>query len=150
MDLIADMMEKDPKSRLSSAADVVQRLEPWASSATPLPHPTLTKSPWLPPPLPSGREETVDDLSELAREVIEQEDRDQASSEGSQVSQSTDAVAGHDTVSPLERLVVPVPPPAPTTPPSSTAAVLRALAIAIPLSMLAGGLLTFLYLELLR
>ncbi len=148
VDLIADMMEKDPESRLATAADVVQRLEPWAKVVTPLPHPTLTKSPWLPPPLPTGREDTVDDLSELAREVIEKEE--QTSSEGSQVSQSTDSVAGHDTVSPLERPVVPVPPPAPSAGASTSAAVLRALAIAIPLSMLAGGLLTFVFLELLN
>ena len=74
VDLIADMMEKDPQKRVQTADEVVKRLEPWADATTTLPHPMLTKSPWLPPPLPTGREETVDDFTELARHVVEGDD----------------------------------------------------------------------------
>lgn len=153
VDLIADMMEKDPSQRLPTAGDVVQRLEPWADTATPLPHPALTKSPWQPPPLPSGREETVDDFGELAPDAASGTTvGDQTSSEElSGASQSTDGMSAHDTISPNERLVVPLPPPAPVHGSEQiTAAVSKALAIAIPLSLLAGGLITFVFLELLK
>ena len=34
VDVIADMMEKDPARRIQSAAEVAERLEPWASAVT--------------------------------------------------------------------------------------------------------------------
>ena len=37
VDVIADMMEKDPESRIQTAAEVVSRLEPWAIETGPLP-----------------------------------------------------------------------------------------------------------------
>lgn len=152
VDLIADMMEKDPLERIPTAGDVVQRLEPWADSETPLPHPALTKSPWQPPPLPTGREETVDDFSELAdgAATLEPVGDPVSSEELSTFSQSTDGMSAQDTPQPpQERLILPVPPPAPKRKSENTTqAVIRALAIAIPLSLIAGGLITFAFLEL--
>lgn len=154
VDLIADMMEKDPQKRVQTADEVVKRLEPWADATTTLPHPMLTKSPWLPPPLPTGREETVDDFTELARHVVEGDDAQastgDSNSQGSQGSQGTYPLAGsqHDTGFLYERPVIPVPPPVPRSlaKPNSSRAVKQALAIAIPLSLLAGSLLTYLLL----
>ena len=74
VDLLADMMAKDPAERIASAAEVVQRLAPWASrapwnqravaAAPPVPDPTLpgtppslvTAAPLIPapPPPPTG------------------------------------------------------------------------------------------------
>ncbi|MDG2383601.1 MAG: serine/threonine-protein kinase [Pirellulaceae bacterium] len=152
VDLIADMMEKDPTQRLGTARDVVQRLEPWADAVAPLPHPTMTKSPWQPPPVPSGREETVEDLSELARDVAE-DSQDGGGPTGSEelsgTSQSTDGVSGQDTLGPSDQLVVPMPPPAPIREKKTdvTASIIKALAIAIPIAFVAGGLITFLFME---
>lgn len=151
VDLIADMMEKDPQKRVQSADEVVKRLEPWADVTTTLPHPMLTKSPWLPPPLPTGREETVDDFTELARHAVEGDDAQASTGDSnSQGSQGTYPLAGsnQDTSFLYERPVIPVPPPVPRSlmRPDSSRAVKQALAIAIPLSLLAGSLLTYLLL----
>jgi serine/threonine protein kinase len=54
VEVIADMMEKEPKKRVQTAGEVVARLEPWARDSSPLPSQQLTKSPWMPPPLPIG------------------------------------------------------------------------------------------------
>jgi len=53
VDIIADMMEKDPKKRIASSAQVALRLEPWASDDAPLSTGGLVRSPWLAPPPPS-------------------------------------------------------------------------------------------------
>ena len=154
VDLIADMMEKSPEDRLQTAREVVQRLEPWAEDGTALPHPTMSKSPWQPPPLPSGREETVEDFGELSKEIGSPgQERDSVSSgEISQASQSTEGLATQDTFPPKTDLAPPLPP---SPPPSSvrhdarvSSNVMRALAIAIPLSLLAGGLITFAFLQI--
>ncbi|MEQ8785493.1 MAG: serine/threonine-protein kinase [Pirellulaceae bacterium] len=63
VEIIADMMEKDPRARINSMAEVAARLEAWASDAGPIPSHHLGKSPWLPPPLPieeNGDEELRD------------------------------------------------------------------------------------------
>lgn len=52
VDIIVDMMEKDRKKRISSAAEVAARLEPWAVESLVVPG-AMTKSPWLAPPPPS-------------------------------------------------------------------------------------------------
>jgi serine/threonine protein kinase len=52
VEIIADMMEKDPKERIQSAEEVASRLEPWAQDASPLIAQQLSKSRWLAPPPP--------------------------------------------------------------------------------------------------
>ncbi|MEY4180059.1 MAG: hypothetical protein RLY70_3633 [Planctomycetota bacterium] len=52
VEIIADMMEKDPKERIQSAEEVAARLEPWAQDASPLIAQQLSKSRWLAPPPP--------------------------------------------------------------------------------------------------
>ncbi|TWU49389.1 serine/threonine-protein kinase [Rubripirellula reticaptiva] len=56
VDTIADMMEKDPARRIPSAAEVAERLEPWASAASAINHGSLASSDdhrqWTPPPPP--------------------------------------------------------------------------------------------------
>jgi eukaryotic-like serine/threonine-protein kinase len=49
VDLMADMMAKDPKQRIQSAAAVMTRLDPWVNHASP---PPLAKSDELPMPMP--------------------------------------------------------------------------------------------------
>src|SRR6185503_183149 len=59
IDVIADMMEKDPKTRISSAAEVVARLEQWDGDATPISARTSIRSPWSAPPLPAEEEKEI-------------------------------------------------------------------------------------------
>ncbi len=59
VDVIADMMEKDPKKRIPTAAEVAERLRPWASDSLPIMSQQMSKSPWMPPPLPSAEADEV-------------------------------------------------------------------------------------------
>ncbi|GIW98667.1 MAG: protein kinase [Pirellulaceae bacterium] len=53
VDVIVDMMEKDVRKRIASAAEVAARLEPWANPSLPVGAIPLARSPWSAPPPPS-------------------------------------------------------------------------------------------------
>lgn len=57
VDIIADMMEKDPNKRIANAAEVASRLEPWVSESLGVGAIGLSRSPWMAPPPPSHEEE---------------------------------------------------------------------------------------------
>ena len=52
VDIIADMMEKDPRKRIASAAQVASRLEPWVGEEQTVSTLGLSRSPWMAPPPP--------------------------------------------------------------------------------------------------
>ncbi|MDB4331818.1 serine/threonine protein kinase [bacterium] len=52
VDVIADMMEKDPMRRIQSAAEVAERLEPWVSVDGPVVDLPIERQVWTPPPPP--------------------------------------------------------------------------------------------------
>jgi serine/threonine protein kinase len=52
VDIIADLMEKDPRQRTQTAAEVAARLEPWAGDARELTSVRLSRGPWMAPPPP--------------------------------------------------------------------------------------------------
>jgi serine/threonine protein kinase len=52
VDIIADMMEKDPRKRIQTMAEVAARLEAWVTSDVPIAQTTITRGPWLAPPPP--------------------------------------------------------------------------------------------------
>jgi eukaryotic-like serine/threonine-protein kinase len=54
VDLIADMMAKDPAQRIPSAADVMVRLTPWLRKPEPPPLPAARPLPAKPQPLPTA------------------------------------------------------------------------------------------------
>ena len=60
VEVIADMMEKDPAKRVQTCSDVVTRLESWAIQAGQIYSPTETKPFWMPPPLPTHNYDDVD------------------------------------------------------------------------------------------
>lgn len=64
VDIIADMMEKEPKKRIASAAQVALRLEAWASDEAPMSAVGLVRSPWLAPPPPPYEEGEIRAASE--------------------------------------------------------------------------------------
>jgi serine/threonine protein kinase len=140
VDIVADMMEKDPAVRIQSAAEVVARLEPWAVETGPLPSRQLGKSPWTAPPLPTGSEDTDVVIAEL-------DDGDSIQQESfSQISQGTHpfGLGSQET----RRLRTGRKPPLPPPLPSSAAMARRfrtvlfvTLAVAIPISIVIGMLL---------
>jgi serine/threonine protein kinase len=148
IDLIADMMEKDPQHRIQSAAEVVQRLAPWVESNTELPHPDNARMHWHAPPIPvSHRDETIDDLGELTPSTTPPH------------AEPTGSVAAAPAAAARPAIVVNRPPASPAVGSKLTLddagaatrkAVVRALAIAIPTAMAVGGLFTYVILELWR
>ncbi len=147
VEIIADMMEKDPSARMQSASEVCSRLEPWASDAVSLPSQRLTKSPWMPPPLPTGS----DDMEQLHDTNGGGYDAEEAESSrgSSQWSQNTDplAGAGQDTLRIRASRRRRKPPPPTLAYPYSSARDLTvpiALAVSIPVSLLVGIVLGFL------
>jgi serine/threonine protein kinase len=135
VDVIADMMDKDPRRRIQTALEVVDRLKVWAEQHAALPQPVGTPSRWTAPPVPNpDRDETVEDLGELAPAVTPS-DVDMSpvvppSISPAPTSLATSPIAAHDSL--LVRR-----------------AVIQALRIAIPLSLLTGGLLGWLLFEIL-
>ncbi len=53
VDIIAEMMDKDPSKRIQSCAEVAARLEPWALDSTEITQPRMSRGPWSSPPPPS-------------------------------------------------------------------------------------------------
>ncbi len=145
VEVIADMMEKDPKRRIPTASEVAIRLKPWAIEAAPLPSQHLTKSPWMPPPLPTDAEE--EDLQDTFSGSDLYDDVDSLSGSGSQISQTTSPVASQETR--RLRRVTPPPLPVRVRRKSSMRLILLTLAWAVPLSMLLGAILALLVVMLL-
>lgn len=52
VDLIADMMEKDPSLRIKTSAEVAERLEPWRGDTSELVDRSIQRQAWTPPPPP--------------------------------------------------------------------------------------------------
>ena len=61
VDLIGDMMEKDPKERIQSAEEVAERLAPWAADDSPLLREEMGDRPrWMPAPIGSPDAQDTD------------------------------------------------------------------------------------------
>ena len=60
VEIIAELMEKEPAKRIGSCAEVVSRLEPFAEDVAALPAQQMVQSPWSSPPLP-GQEDPLAD-----------------------------------------------------------------------------------------
>lgn len=52
VDVIADMMEKDPARRIASASEVAERLEPWVQAIQEVIDRPIDRQSWTPPPPP--------------------------------------------------------------------------------------------------
>ena len=147
VEAIADMMEKEPAKRIAEAAEVVNRLEPWAADAAPIGTHQLTQSRWAPPPLPMGN----DDLQETDPVHGDSGELDSARQESNgHASDNTDPLSswGQDTTRQVGvSRTAPMPPPLPSGPPSPGKRrnrLVLALALAIPTSLLAGAVLGYL------
>lgn len=130
VDLIADMMEKDPADRITSAAEVAARLEPWCEDVDAIGQRPMKSGPWQAPPPPGteGTEQAAlyaqfgDDASQSGG---------QASDTGSQARSETIAPPVPDHQFPLDSR------------PNTLTAVAFALSIAIPFSLLVGAIIGY-------
>ena len=147
------MMEKKPDDRAQSAAEVATRLEPWASDISPIRTQHLSKSPWTPPPLPTGGE---DDAQETNPGFAEFEDVGSGhfdpSSQGSDGTfpllsglQETSRVrTNHGRRKPPILLLSEAKTLIESPTITKSAAVVIALAIAVPAALLLGAIMGFL------
>src|SRR5262245_39957569 len=135
VEVIADMMEKDPRARVQSAAEVVARLEQWAGDAAPIAANVSVRSPWSAAPPPAVVEEDLQDTDGSEPSASEV-----SGSQGSQGSQGTYPVSAGETAFPRGR-PRPALQPLPTHPLTPHEIIARTLIISIPLSMLAGALI---------
>jgi serine/threonine protein kinase len=143
VDVIADMMEKDPAARIQSASEVAGRLEAWSGDAR-LVQTQMTRSPWMSAPLPTAGED--DRAQGLITDDGEDTDSSQAESQ-SQISQGTDGVSVHDTrrVKASQRRDSTVAGGSslssrdPGSDYSVSSVIVMTLAISVPLSMLLGA-----------
>ena len=89
VDLIGDMMEKDPSLRIQTAQEVADRLAPWASDNSPLMEEQMERSRWQPAPLPgpAGQQDT-DPANEIAEMAMTEIGGLSETSQGSSVSDS--------------------------------------------------------------
>jgi serine/threonine protein kinase len=133
VDIIADMMEKEPAKRIQSAAEVVARLEQWASEVAPIAG--SVQSPWKSGPLPTVEEES--------RGGGQDTEASEYPSSASQLSQGTAAIAsaGHETL-PVRTGSSRSFPFLPTVGGAvNWSHVMLTLIVAVPISMLAGAIL---------
>nr|WP_235934872.1 serine/threonine-protein kinase [Candidatus Laterigemmans baculatus] len=146
VELIADMMDKDPARRIGSAAEVAERLEPWAASLSePIARP-LTPRAWTAPPppaedagppLPQGSSAALDGDSSHDTE------RSQSSDQGTIVDGPAHAMPMWD-AAPTETFYPPNWSSAPGLSGRSVwTRVAVSLSVAIPLALLAGAVLGF-------
>jgi len=158
VDVIADMMEKDPDARIQSADEVVSRLKPWTQESGPRPVPRKGKSSWALPPVVSAQSHAENVLESHDERLSEQEPVDWAPDIGIPISEETFRVGSthHDT-SVTDRLrrrrshstaTVDLATAARNRQVWESATV--ALAIAIPLAMFTGAFLMGILLRFLR
>jgi eukaryotic-like serine/threonine-protein kinase len=139
VEVIADMMEKDPKARIQSAAEIVARLELWAGEAAPITPRTSIRSPWSAPPLPSGPDDE--------KEILQDTDGSEHSASGgdgsgSQMSQGTSPNASSETAGLKSRSrAIPILQPVLSHTLTPNEIIARTLILSIPLSMVAGALI---------
>lgn len=142
-DLIADLMEKDPQRRVQTAEEVARRLAAWAQQAPVVPYPVEMSESGIAPPVPSSGQEMTMEEGAVAASVT------------ATIPSLPPALAAADASS---RSVAgpsrPFAPPAPISTDEQRRqvrrAVAQALAIAVPASLIAGGLLTWLLIAFLQ
>jgi serine/threonine protein kinase len=123
VDIVADMMEKSPAARIQSAAEVAERLEPWANATTGMINEPSDHQSWMPPP-PPHEPSQIREIPELPG----------AANSGGLPNSGSGA-----SVPPIPEGWEPDPP----SRPSHVLAIAIALAVAIPVSLLVGAIIGF-------
>ncbi|MEM9589123.1 MAG: serine/threonine protein kinase, partial [Planctomycetota bacterium] len=140
VDVIADMMEKDPGRRIATANEVAERLEPWAQSDLDVVDRPIVRQSWTPPPPP------IDPAGLRDQPISRPDDIAEGSSHGSgglqaipvDTTQKPPLPGGGSSESVAS---IPIIHTAPK--PSHSLAIAITLAIAVPLCLLVGAIIGF-------
>ena len=136
VELIADMMEKDPQKRIQSAEEVANRLEPWANEVTYFNTGDLIGTPWLAPAVPVESTENPLPVSDM------HETHPDGYIESTEAMVATESGASQETLNSQSRDVSPPPMTWVSAPEGKVAwTVRKTLAIAIPVALLVGILI---------
>lgn len=146
VDIIADMMDKDPAQRVSSAAEVAARIEPWTGEPSDYSGHRLSRSPWQAPPPPDSENSSDPALVLQAAEDSQMRSATEASEQVSGI--GSQAIRSGQALSELEKPPVPVDMTVSTslasTGTSVAVIVALTLAIALPPALLIGAIIGFL------
>ena len=136
VELIADMMEKDPQKRIQSAEEVANRLEPWANEVTYFNTGDLIGTPWLAPAVPVESTENPLPISDM------HETHPDGYIESTEAMVATESGASQETLNSQSRDVSPPPMTWVSVPEGKVAwTVRKTLVIAIPVALLVGILI---------
>ncbi len=133
VDTIADMMEKDPARRIQTAAEVAERLEPWAAVDTDIVEQPADRQAWMPPPPPHEPSQLRNVVDPYGVDPLGMENSDAPSTSGGSLSD-------------------PLAPPLPTQWPNDATVsqspghalpIAITLAITIPVCLLVGAIIGF-------
>ena len=144
IDLIADMMEKDPKARIQSAAEVATRLEMWAGDKVAAISQGSQHARWASPPPSIG-----DEVIELSQET----EGGEPSAGNPEMLQGTNSSVGSQETYRSSLVRARALPGLPMTVAEGTPAatiVAMTLAIAVPISMFVGAVLASVLIHWLR
>lgn len=143
VEVIADMMEKDPKERIQSAQEVVDRLKYFAAERVSIPSQPMGKSPWLSAPVPTDADDVLEEVK--LPEGLDLENSRVESTSQISMGGLTGGIGNQDTNSdplPRRNTATLLASPAQEARIRSTAGnVVLALAVAIPLSLVLGAVL---------
>ena len=136
VELIADMMEKDPQKRIQSAEEVANRLEPWANEVTYFNTGDLIGTPWLAPAVPVESTENPLPVSDM------HETHPDGYIESTEAMVATESGASQETLNSQSRDVSPPPMTWVSAPEGKVVwTVRKTLVIAIPVALLVGILI---------
>lgn len=146
VDIIADMMDKDPQKRVPTAAEVAARLEPWAGAPDAVSVGRLGKSPWLPPPPPTDVEsapigEPLDEWQAPQESSVSRAKHASATNEASWPQQETEAGLSSPSIPQVEATTASTKDVAAM---STSMVVGLTLAIVLPPAILLGAVIGFL------
>jgi eukaryotic-like serine/threonine-protein kinase len=147
VDIIADMMEKDLRKRIASAAEVAARLEPWAVESVGVGAMAAMRSPWMSPPPPLSEDEKAEARGEEQLGMNDSwSDAPPAEDQSTDGSQASRTVADRNMSLSGTSNFGDVNAPNPTTPTSMTSSMVVALTVAIclPPALLVGAILGYL------
>ncbi|TWU41442.1 Serine/threonine-protein kinase PknB [Novipirellula aureliae] len=151
VDVIADMMEKDPAKRIQSAAEVAERLEPWSAATMEFIDRPIDRRSWTPPPPPKepppsrDHGEDLDPTSAGYSEALSQSGA--ASDQDLPSAMQPEIGTGSDLVFPPTGSVSLDPNLKKNDSPSLLLPIALTLAIAVPISLLVGAIIGYLIRE---
>jgi serine/threonine protein kinase len=132
VDTIADMMEKDPARRISSAAEITERLDQWCYTDYEAVDRPIDRQAWTPPPPPNEPQQIAPPPLASSSSLNESENSGGLSVSGlTSDPGATMMPVGTDADTPL------------ATRPNHTIAIAIALSVAIPISILIGAIIGF-------